>query len=231
MKVMNSDRPEQPNSPSKKPESNQSPASAAKPSSSQAARAKRRSGGSRPTPMDHFARRLRELRHNRGWSLEDLATVSEVSRSMLSEIERGRAIPTVAVAWRIARALGVSLNDLVDSQEAVSCIEVVRATDKAYLYRSDEHCTIRTLSPLHMEKDVEFYELRLAPKGELRSAPHYQGTREFLTVAKGRVRVEVESHIETLGQGDSATYPADRPHAIVNIGSSQCILFLVVIYE
>ncbi len=58
----------------------------------------------------HFAARVRLLRHQRGWSLERLSRLCGVSRSMLSQIERGDANPTVAVALALATALGVSLD-------------------------------------------------------------------------------------------------------------------------
>ena len=90
---------------------------------------------------------------------------------------------------------------------------------------------MRTLSPLHLEKDVEFYELRLNAKTELRSAAHFEGTREFLTVEKGRVCVEsAEAKVE-LEPGDSANYQADVDHAIVNVGRGEAVVFLVVIYD
>lgn len=179
---------------------------------------------------EQLCRRMKALRQERGWSLETLAQASDVSRSMLSEIERGRANPTLAVACRIAAAFGLSLGELVDVAPAGAMISVIRAEDRAHLYRSDEHATIRTLSPLNLEKDVEFYEVTLQTSGELRSAPHFAGTREFLTVHKGRVRVESGPDREELGPGDSASYRADVAHAIVNVGRGECVVFLVDIY-
>lgn len=181
--------------------------------------------------QQHVCERLRQLRSQRAWSLEALARTSGVSRSMLSQIERGLANPTLAVAFRIARAFGMSLAELVESPGATSQIAVIRAADRAYHYRSDRDCTIRTLSPLPLEKDVEFYEVRLQEGGTLRSAPHYQGTREFLTVVKGRVQVESAGDDDTLAPGDSASYRADVPHAIVNTGKGNALVFLVVIYS
>ncbi|MCB1127199.1 MAG: helix-turn-helix domain-containing protein [Verrucomicrobiae bacterium] len=178
-----------------------------------------------------LCRRMKALRQERGWSLETLANASGVSRSMLSEIERGRANPTLAVACRIAAAFGLSLGELVDSGPATSSISVIRADDRAHLYRSDHDVTIRTLSPLNLEKDVEFYEVTLQNGGELRSAPHFAGTREFLTVHQGRVRLESGPDGEELGPGDSVSYRADVPHAIVNAGQGECVVFLVDIYR
>ncbi len=134
---------------------------------------------------EHLCRRLKELRVERGWSLDALGNASGVSRSMLSQIERNRANPTLAVAFRIARAFGMSLGELVETPGATSSIMVIRASDHAYHYRSDRDCQIRTLSPLNLEKDVEFYQVQLKEGGALRSAPHFEGTREFLTVQKG----------------------------------------------
>jgi transcriptional regulator with XRE-family HTH domain len=179
----------------------------------------------------HLGGRVRQLRVERGWSLEALARASGVSRSMLSEIEREQANPTLAVTLRIARAFAMQLGDLLELPGATSAVTVIRADDRTYHYRSDEHCRIRTLSPLNLEKDVEFYEVRLKPGGALRSAAHFAGTREFLTVQKGHVRVESADDGESLGPGDSANYRADVPHAIVNEGKGDAVLFLVDIYR
>jgi quercetin dioxygenase-like cupin family protein len=150
---------------------------------------------------------------------------------MLSQIEREAANPTLAVTLRIARAFGLPLGELLEMPGAASSITLIRADDHTYHYRSDKDCRIRTLSPLNLEKDVEFYEIRLEPGGVLRSSPHFEGTREFLTVQKGRIRVESGADAEELNSGDSASYRADVPHAIVNGGRKEGIVFLIVIYR
>jgi transcriptional regulator with XRE-family HTH domain len=180
---------------------------------------------------NQFARRLKQLRAERGWSLDALAKASDVSRSMLSQVERSQANPTLAVAFRIARAFGMSLGELVETPGATSSLVVIRASDHAYHYRSDQDCQIRTLSPLHLEKDVEFYEVQLKDGGALRSAAHFEGTREFLTVQKGRIRVESGDDAEELERGDSVNYRADVPHAILNVGKGDALVFLVDIYR
>ena len=181
---------------------------------------------------ENLGKRVKKLRGDRGWSLEELATASGVSRSMLSEIEREKANPTLTVTFRIARAFGLTLQELIESAEAsASKIQVIRASDRAQVYRSDKQCEIRTLSPINLEKDVEFYEMTLRPGGTLRSQAHFDGTREFLTVEDGSVRIESDQNSEELGKGDSGTYRADVPHAIVNTGKGDALVFLVVIYR
>src|SRR5436309_11698029 len=186
---------------------------------------------SRAEPENHFARRLKHLRTERGWSLEALENASGVSRSMLSQIERGKANPTLAVTFRIARAFGMSIGELVETPGATSSINVIRSDDHAYHYRSDKDCVIRTLSPLNLEKDVEFYEVQLNEGGALRSAAHYEGTREFVTVQKGKIRIEPGGDKEELDPSDSGSYRADVQHALVNIGRGTAVIFLVDIYR
>jgi len=175
--------------------------------------------------------RVRDLRRKRGWTLEQLSAACGVSRSMLSEIERQRANPTLVVAYRIAQAFGMSLGELVEIPNATQRIDIIRADDRTFHYRSDRYCRIRTLSPLHLEKSVEYYEVVLRPGGALKSAPHFEGARELLTVQEGSVRIRSAGDTAELHKGDSAHYPADVPHAIENSSSTDAVLFLVVTYS
>jgi transcriptional regulator with XRE-family HTH domain len=185
----------------------------------------------RREPLNEYVcQRVREMRKNQGWTLQSLSEKSGVSRSMLSQIERGTANPTLGVAFRIAQAFGITLGDLVEGHSSETRIDVVRRTDSNSLFRDDDQCRIRTLSPLQMEKDVEFYELTLKAKGALVSAPHFEGTREFLTIEKGSVRLLSAESQDELQRGDSAHYPADVPHRLENIGRGEAVAFLVVIY-
>ena len=172
--------------------------------------------------------RVTELRKKHKLTLDQLAAASGVSRSMLSQIERGKANPTLAVTFRIAQAFGITIGELVDQPWASPSIEVVHGDDANNLFRSDEECQIRTLSPLHMERNIEFYELRLAPGAQLASAPHYEGTRELLTVSTGSAVISSGDTHREIGAGDSAHYRADLAHCIANNGDVELLAYLVV---
>src|SRR5687768_18575262 len=101
---------------------------------------------------NHLCDRVRQLRKKKGWTLEQLSAACGVSRSMLSQIERNQANPTLAVAFRIAQAFGMSLGRLVDAPGSASRIDVVRKADQPP-DDGGELVKIRTLSPLHLEKD------------------------------------------------------------------------------
>ena len=175
--------------------------------------------------------RVTDLRQRNGFTLDQLAAASGVSRSMLSQIERGQANPTLAVTFRIAQAFGMSIGELVDDPAASSTIEVVHGNDPNNEFRADGKVRIRTLSPLHMEKSVEFYELAIAPGASLRSSPHFDGTRELLTIAAGAAYLSAGDTTRELGEGDSAHYRADVLHSITNKGAELLKAYLVVTYR
>jgi transcriptional regulator with XRE-family HTH domain len=175
--------------------------------------------------------RVAQYRQAQDLTLEQLAAASGVSRSMLSQIERGRANPTLAVTQRIAQTFGISIGELVDDPNAGNRIDVVRGDDPAALFRADGECELRTLSPLQLEKNIEFYAIRISPAAELASAAHFEGTREMFSVARGAaVVVAGDSSIE-LAAGDTAHYRADVPHVIRCAGAAPLEGYLVVSYR
>jgi transcriptional regulator with XRE-family HTH domain len=183
------------------------------------------------TSGERLARRVREMRRERHWSLDKLSLACGVSRSMLSQIERSEANPTLAVTSAIADGFGLSLGELVDEPGARPSMHVARASDAKYVLRSDDQCTIRALTPLRFEGDLELYEVRLEPGQALRSEAHKPGTREIVVVHEGQVTVESGNQAITLEPGDTVSYRADIPHAIVNPGRRPCVVLLVDAYD
>src|SRR3954469_8818012 len=107
-----------------------------------------RNGGEDEPISTMLCDRVRELRKKKGWTLEQLSTACGVSRSMLSQIERNQANPTLGGAFRIAQAFGMSVGNLRGVPNAAPSIDVIRADDRSYHYRQEKDCRIRTLSPL-----------------------------------------------------------------------------------
>lgn len=178
-----------------------------------------------------FGNRVAVMRRTHKITLDQLAERSGVSRSMLSQIERGKANPTLAVAARIADAFGLSIVHLIEEDIRPSLVEVVAADDEGAIFSEKNGCRLRTLTPLHMEKSIEFYELGFSRNGELDSDAHFAGTREILTVVSGEVELTVGGEPPSLlGAGDTAHYPADRKHRIANVGKSEATCYLVVSY-
>ena len=161
--------------------------------------------------LNQLPARLKAARKDRGLSLEAVAKLSGVSRSMLSQIERGESSPTIATLLNLTRALQVDFAGLLDEAASRHGIDVLRAADVPAISARGKGCTIRILSPPEEVGRHEVYELRFAPSGVLDSQSHTPGTREHLTVIDGSVSVTSAERTEHLKAGDTARYPADVP--------------------
>ncbi len=174
---------------------------------------------------DRLAASLREARKARGLSLDAVAKLSGVSRSMVSQIERGESSPTVATLWNLTQALQVDFAGLLEGKPAPG-IAVVRAAAAPVILGRGEGVSIRILSPAEAVGEHEVYDLTFRPGGRLESDPHSPGCREHLTVIEGALRVISGEEDSLLGLGDTARYPADRPHAILAEGAARALLIV-----
>jgi len=174
---------------------------------------------------------LAALRGARALSLDELSRQAGVSKSMLSQIERGQANPTVAVVWRLATALGVGLGELLGEQRAA---EPVIATLSAHatprLASPDGKCELRILGPIDLAGRFEWYTLTVQAGGTLDSLAHEPGSREHLTVLAGAFEVHAGAESARLRQGETARYAVDVPHRIHNPGKTVAQGLLVVLH-
>ena len=171
---------------------------------------------------------LTERRRQR-LSLEELAHRSDVSKGMLSQVEQGKTNPTVALLSRIAIGLQVDIGRLLPrSKHSPRVWRVIRSGDENFAYIQTKDCKLRTLSPLDLEKQIEFYEVVLDPRGKLASDPHFPGTEEILAVVTGHIKVKAGERETDLRKGDSAYYSADVPHVITNAGGTKAVAYMIV---
>ncbi len=168
--------------------------------------------------LTRLAQRLKDARAAKGLSLDAVAKLSGVSRSMVSQIERSESSPTIATLWNLSRALQVDLGALLDAAPANGAIEVLLAEQAPTISQSNSGWRITILSPPEDAGDCEIYDLLLDPGGALVSQPHAKGARESLTVMSGRMKVLTGEAAADLSQGDTARYRADFAHRIEAIG-------------
>ncbi|MEV4068429.1 helix-turn-helix domain-containing protein [Nonomuraea fuscirosea] len=177
--------------------------------------------------MAELGQRIRSERRARGLSIERLAELSGISRSMVSEVERGAKTPSVLVLDRLATALGTSISRLLD-EPAHGAMRVLRHDEQRVL-RDPSGWERRVLSPVLGEVEFEFMRTTIGPgvdAGEF--VPHAPGSREYLAVEHGSLRLTIDGRPYELGPGDSAYYPGDRRHAFANDGPADCVFYLAM---
>lgn len=176
--------------------------------------------------------RLKAQRKTRQLTLAELAAASGVSRSMLSEIERGNANPTYGTLWHLTRALGIDLNSLIGGvSDAPRSIERQPGHFTPVLRSADGTCTLQILSPASMVSITEWYLLDFEPQGSLVSDAHAAGTVEHLHCTEGEITVYSGDLTTVLRANETARYAADVPHRLVSSGNTRAKAFLVMAFD
>ncbi|MGI9484273.1 MAG: helix-turn-helix domain-containing protein [Hyphomicrobiales bacterium] len=175
-----------------------------------------------------LANRLKEERASKGLSLEALAKLSGVSRSMLSQIERGESSPTVASLWNLTRALNVDFSELLDEESASNgpIFEFVRNDQVPFIERKGSGCLIRILSAPEDVGETEVYDIQFEKGAVLDSAPHKKGCVEHLTALQGKLTVTSDNQKVEVSTGDTVRYAADKDHSIAAKDKARALLIV-----
>jgi transcriptional regulator with XRE-family HTH domain len=181
-----------------------------------------------PAPALDLGRRLRAERLGQGMGLREMARRLGISASALSQIETGKAQPSVSKLFDIVNLLGVSVDGLLAGHDGGPQVVVGRGEEGfVSLQRVDDHETLELESGVLWRRltagsypGVEFLHVEYRP-GACSSA---DGTfmrhagQELGYLLSGRLRVDVGFDSHELGPGDSISFPATTPHRLRNDG-------------
>ena len=167
-----------------------------------------------PALNRRIASRVRGLRGERGLSLEDLASKSGVSRSMISLIERGESSPTAVVLEKLATGLGVMLAAIFDSAPPAGVGKpVARRADQPEWQDPASGYVRRNVSPAGVPQPMHIVEVRFPPGGRVAFETGARAARVFqqVWVLEGAIDVTVGQERHSLREGDCLAMQLDRP--------------------
>lgn len=173
----------------------------------------------------HNTRRLRTLR---GWSLDQLAARSGVSKGMLVHLEQARTNPSLGTLCKLSETLGISLAGLVELHET-PLVHVVEPSRVVRLWQSEAGSAGDLLAGSDEREHVELWRWTLAPGDDHGSEAHTGGTRELLHVLSGELALDVDGTVHTVPAGAAAQFEADHPHTYRNPGEVPVELVMVVL--
>jgi transcriptional regulator with XRE-family HTH domain len=174
--------------------------------------------------------RLRAARQARGLTLRELAQRLAVSPSMVSQIETGRASPSVSTLYAIASELDVSLDELLFNDRRPTSFQDARAgvqLDETMLQRRSGRKVIRLasgvvwerLTPLS-EPDTEFLYVTYEVGGASSAEDEFQRHpgHEWGFVLEGTLEIKIGFKEYSLGPDDSISFDSTIPHRLANVG-------------
>jgi transcriptional regulator with XRE-family HTH domain len=175
--------------------------------------------------------RIRIERESRGWSLNDLAQRSAVSRAMINKVERGEASPTASLLGRLAGAFGLTLSMLLARTEADHIGRLVRADEQLRWTDPETGYIRRQVAPApgsDIPLDVVQIEL---PAGASVTFParNYSSVRQIIWVSDGCLTFLEGEVINTLSAGDCLELGPPADCTFRNEQSIPCHYIVIVL--
>jgi transcriptional regulator with XRE-family HTH domain len=172
-----------------------------------------------------LGRRLRAVRRRHRATLSTIAGAAGVSVSFLSQVERGRTGVSLPTLRRIARALGVTVADLFEPDQA-SRPRLLRREDRPCMELEGFRNFLLTPRPL---KNLEVFCIELDPHDSTAEMPFAHGeSEEVIIVLSGQIQVTVGDATYELHPGDSVTYSSASPHLASNVGNAPAEAIIVL---
>ncbi|MGC0251842.1 helix-turn-helix domain-containing protein [Pseudactinotalea sp. Z1748] len=168
--------------------------------------------GGRSAHRPMVANNLQKWRLRRGLSVSALARAAEVSKSTISELERGASNPSLDTLWAIAKSLNVSLGAMFVDPGGVQEPAVRRYADAPALTAEGQAHQAKLLLGWQARGEIEIAFVSL-DRGARRDSPgNAPGVVERVVCVQGEVEVGLTDNYSTLRVGDLITFRADRPH-------------------
>ncbi len=182
------------------------------------------------TSIDRLiAQRLKGLRVERGWSLDELARRSNVSRATLSRIENAEVSPTASVLGKLCAAYGLTMSRLMHMVEDDFAPLIRRSTQSVW---TDPTIGFRrrSVSPPAQTLAAEALECELDPGTRITyDRPPRSGLEHHLLMIEGQLDVSVDGRTYELRPGDCLRYQLYGPSAFATLDqrAAKYILFIV----
>ena len=163
---------------------------------------------------------IKRIRQEKNLSWGDLAKLSDVSKSMLAQIERGEGNPTLSTLWKIANGMQVSFNTLI-AQPKLPYKVTKLAEIEPILDMNGELKNYSLFSDI--ENNFSVYQIEVGKKISWISEAHLHGTAEFVIVIQGTLKIKLEEKTFILKKGENLWFKADVPHSYCNLDEGTTI--------
>lgn len=176
-----------------------------------------------------FSNNLKQYREKRNLSLDNVASLTGVSKSVLAQIEKGSANPTINTVWKIANGLKISFTELMTAPEEE--YEVVKQKTLTLLTEDEGHYRNYPIFPFNDQRGFEIYRIELDPDAFSQAEAHGNGVQEFITVFSGELEVQFLDRKLNAKAGEGLRFKADTKHSYYNPSNEVTTINMVIWYD
>lgn len=171
---------------------------------------------------------LKRIRQERNMTLDDLAELSGVSKSMLSEIERCSKSPTISVLEKICNGINLPLAQLTYAKTPEVSVTRNETVKHFSAWKGFEMFVMFEFDP---DKKFEIFRHVIQPNSSRSSEFHEAGIREYLICTKGIFSVEVGDKRYDLQEGEAIQFLANCNHRYFNDTDQEVNIVMILYHE
>lgn len=185
-------------------------------------------GGNMENLNENISQNLKKIRQEKKLSLDKLAEITNISKSMLGQIERGETNPTISTLWKITTGLKISLTELIET--TLPSKSLITREDIVPLFEDDKKVYSYPFFRNNRGKNFEMMQVYLEPGGKLNSTAHITGTKEYIIVFEGELTIYLDNEEYKILSNQAFQFNADKNHIYENKTDKLVSLCMLVYY-
>ncbi len=179
-------------------------------------------------PISMIGEKLKKIRTSRNLSLDDVAGLTEVSKPMLGQIERGQSIPTITTLWKIATGLKTPLSAFLEQHQTEYSVTDIEANSS--ISESDGKMRAYPLVVYEPIRNMEVFYIEFEPACQHKSDSHNEGVEEYVFVISGCLNMVLDGKEIVLKEKQAIRFRADIPHEYNNPYEQKCTAHNIIFY-
>ena len=170
-----------------------------------------------------IGKRLKDIRTDKGLSLDYLANETGFSIEYISGIEKGAIMPPVATILRFSRALEIDSSVLLKKEKD----EADKKKTEGFRERTEDY-TYQTLTPDAIHKHLKSFKVFIDPVSDHKGVSYQHEGEEFIYVLKGTIEVTVGDNKTVLKPSESIHFNSSIVHKLKNLSSEKAEMVVVL---
>ena len=182
--------------------------------------------------IQEMANRIRELREIEGYTVAEMAVKTNVSEEEYSDCENGRSDLNFAFIYRCALAFNVDVTDIIEGKSPTLKSYTLTRARMGQRIEQAHGMTYFNLAPSFKNRIAEplYVCSKYSEDAQVKDIEltTHEG-QECDIVIEGHLKIQIGSHKEVLGPGDSIYYDSSTPHGMIAVNGEDCSFYAFVL--
>ncbi|MDF2869117.1 MAG: Transcriptional regulator yidN, Cro/CI family [Anaerocolumna sp.] len=175
-----------------------------------------------------IAERMKSIRQSKNLSLDQAAEITETSKAMLSQIERGQSIPTITTLWKISTGYKVPITYFMEEEKNNYTLTDFMGSEP--VFADNRKMRLHQLFPYNPAQNIEMLYIEFEPDCIHHSEKHMNGVEEYVFVLSGSLLLSLGQETVPVYEKQAFRFRADVAHSYSNTSEKLCTIINIIYY-